>query len=303
MSLLREFLRIDADRRAGHEALRTEISHRRSRIEELAAEARRRRDEIAMLEDGLNRLAGDIARVEEEILACERKRDDQDGEASRRKAQALRAALAADAKATSQLAAEFKKLRSAFHEERERLLAQTDTGRMMENFFQIENFLKDGANPIPDAARKALAKERQDLVAKIGPLVAPPPVPDGVLRATIAYAGRDGNAPRALAALGLGPPSEPDDATDLSATLLYGAFAALCAKFGDAAPRPMRRGEAFVFEIEAPEKGSEETALELFLAIEEGLKKASAAVSVRCEVTGIFVDPRAADEVLAATSA
>jgi hypothetical protein len=297
MSLLREFLRIDADRRAGHEALGGEIAHRRGRVEQLTVEARRRRDEMAVLEEGLGRLSGDISRMEDEILELEARREDHDRDATRRRSEALRSALAADAKASAQLAADYRRLRTGFAEERDRILAQPETGRMMDNYFQIETFLKDGAHPIPDAARKALARERQELLAKVGPLVAPPPVPDGVLRATLAWSGIEDPSPRAVVALGLKAPAEPDDATDLPATLLYGAFAAAAARFGEKAPRPVRRGEAFLFEIGSPDTGAEEAALELFLTLEEGLKKAAAAVSVRCELTGVFVDPRTAAEV------
>jgi hypothetical protein len=216
---------------------------------------------------------------------------------------ALRAGLAADARASVALGADYRRLRAGFQEERDQLLAQPETGRMMDNYFQIETFLKDAAHPIPDAARHALGKERQDLLAKIGPLVAPPPVPDGVLKATLAYGAVEGSAPRAVVAVGLAPPAEPDDATDLSATLLYGAYAIAAARFGEKAPRPERHGDAFLFEIDAPAHGAEETALELFLALEEGLKKVAAAVSVRCELTGVFVDPDTAAEVLSPAAA
>src|SRR5512140_220702 len=135
MSLLREFLRIDSERRAAHESLRTEIAHRRSRIEELASEARRRRDEIAMLEDGLHRLSGDIARIEEEMLGLESRRDEHEREAARRRAEALRAALAEDEKASAKLSGDYRRLRAGFQEERDRILAQPETGRMMDNYF------------------------------------------------------------------------------------------------------------------------------------------------------------------------
>lgn len=300
MSLLKDFLRIDSDRRGAHDLLRTEATQRRSRIDELSAEAKRRRDEISMLEEGLIRLADDIARVELEILDIDRRRDDHDADARTRKADAVKARFADDRKGGEKLGADFRAMRSEFHAERERLLAQTDTGRMMDNYFQIETFLKDSGQPIPDAARKALSKERADLLARIGPLVAPPPSPDSIFRATLAYAALDGPSPRALVGIGLAEPAEPSDVTDLAATLLYGSYAAAVERLGPLVPRPERMDGVLVYDMPVTGRDPEEVALELFLAVEEGLKSAANAIAVRCEVTGVFVEPQTARAVFAA---
>ncbi|HEV8269351.1 MAG TPA: hypothetical protein VGR00_13990 [Thermoanaerobaculia bacterium] len=299
MSLLKDFLRIDADRRSAHELLKTEAFQRRGRIDELAAESKRKRDEISMLEEGLRRLADDIGRVEQEILDLESRRDSHDGEAKTRKADALKARYAADRSELAQLAQDYRRLRSDFHAERERLLSQTDTGRMMDNYFQIETFLKDTGQPIPDAARKALQRERAELVGKIGPLVAPPPSPEGIYRSTITYSVVEGEEPRAFVALGMADESSPSDATDLPATLLYGAYASVVEKFGEKAPRPSRRDGVVVFEMPAKNPAPEDTALDLFLAVEDGLKKAAAAAAVRTELTGVFVEPQIAAAMFA----
>lgn len=298
MSLLKDFLRIDADRRAAHELLRNEAAQRRARIDELSAEAKRKRDEIAMLEEGLHRLADDIVRVEQEILELDQRREAHEEEVKQRKAESIRARFEGDRMAAEKLATDFRTLRQDFHAEREKLLAQADTGRMMDNYFQIETFLKDSAHPIPDAARKALIRERGELIAKIGPLVAPPPSPDDILRATLAYTGIDGASPRAIVAMGFAEEASPSDQTDLAATLLYGAYASATELLGPAAPRPTRRDGIVRFEMEVPTGSPEEAALELFLAIEEGLKKAANAVAVRCELTGVFVEPEIARAVL-----
>jgi hypothetical protein len=299
MSLLKDFLRIDADRRGAHDLLRTEATQRRSRIDELSAEAKRRRDEISMLEEGLIRLSDDIARVEQEILDIDRRRDEHDGDARNRKVEAVRARFAEDRKSGEKLGEDFRGLRAEFHAERDRLLAQADTGRMMDNYFQIETFLKDSGQPIPDAARKALSKERTDLLARIGPLVAPPPSPDSILRATLAYAALEGPSPRALVAIGLADASEPCDVTDLAATLLYGSYAAAVEKLGSGVPRPERKDGVVVYDMPVSGRNPEEVALELFLAIEEGLKRAANAIAVRCELTGVFVEPLIAEAVFA----
>src|SRR5512142_639409 len=123
MGLLKDFLRIDADRRAAHQALRQEAQQRRLQIEELSAEAKRKRDEVGMLEDGLRRLAEDIARAEEEVLELESKREEHDRESLERKVDAVRANLEADREAGGRVADEFRSLRSEFESERERLLA------------------------------------------------------------------------------------------------------------------------------------------------------------------------------------
>ena len=61
MGLLKDFLRIDADRRSALATVRQEAQSHRLRIEELGAEARRKRDEIGMLEEELRRLAPALA--------------------------------------------------------------------------------------------------------------------------------------------------------------------------------------------------------------------------------------------------
>ena len=203
MGLLKDFLRIDADRRAAHQALRREAHARRLQIEELGAEGKRKRDEIGMLEEALRRLAEDVARTEEQLLDLESRRDEHDREAHERKVEAVRSSLGHDRADGHRIAEDFRRLRSEFETERARLLAQADTGRMMDNFFQIEAFLKDTGTPIPDAARKALQKERQDLMARIGPLVAPPPVPDEVFKATLVYSVLEDGEPSAIVAVGL----------------------------------------------------------------------------------------------------
>ncbi len=299
MGLLKDFLRIDADRRAAHQSLRQDVQRRRIQIEELSVEARRKRDEVGMLEDGLRRLAEDIARAEEEVLELEAKREEHDHEALERKIEAVRANLEADREAGGRVADEFRSLRSEFESERERLLSQADTGRMMDNFFQIETFLKDTAKPIPDAARRALAKERADLMARIGPLVAPPPTTARVFKGTIVYTVVEEDEPKALVAFGL--PEELDSsAHDLASLLLYGAYAQVVERVGPGAPRPRQDDGVVTFEQTAGLRSPDEVALELFLAVEEGLKKATASVSVPCELSGVFVEPEIAAALFAA---
>ena len=294
MGLLKDLLRIDSDRRAASEALRSDASQRRMKIDELAAESRRRRDEIQMLQQGLLRLADDLGAVEQEIVGLDAKREELEKESTARKVAAVKAALAADHAEGQRVAADFRHLRSSFHAEREQLLAQADTGRMMDNFFQIEMFLKDAGHPIPDAARRALAKERQDLLAKIGPLVAPPPSPDGVFRATLAYSGIEEGGGRALVALGLPQENADDGPADLPSLLLYGAYASTVERLGPGAPRPRRTGGTVVFETGTGSRPPEDVALDLLLAVEEGLKKAAAASSVRCELASVYVEPAVA---------
>ncbi len=300
MGLLKDFLVIDAARRSAQEALWTEGRAKRNRIAEMTGEAKRKRDEIAMLQEGLERLADELAVIEQEMVELDRKREQYEEEGKARKATAVRAVFASDRLAGARVAADFRRLRSEFQRERDRLLSQTDTGRMMDNYFQIESFLKDAGQPIPDAARKALVKERADLLAKIGPLVAPPPSPEGVLRPTLAWAGLDGAKPRAIVALGLPDECDPSDAADLPAALLYGGYASAVERFATAVASPRREGGALVFEMWVEEGLPEEKALELFLAVEEGIKKAAVAASVRCEMSGVFVEPEIAAVVFPA---
>lgn len=297
MGLLKDFLVVDAARRSAQEALRAEAERRRVRIADMTAESRRKRDEVGALEEELQRLADDLVSLEQEFLELDRKRLDLEEEARTKKAAAVRAVLSSDRLEGARLGAEFRRLRSDFQKERQHLLAQTDTGRMMDNFFQIEAFLKDTGQPIPDAARKALAKERSDLLAKIGPLVAPPPTPEGVYRATVAWAGLDGDSPRAVVALGLPDEADPPDPNDLPSALLYGGYATAVERFGTTIARPRREGGIVLLEAPVPGGSPEETALELFLTFEEGVKKAAAAVAVRCELAGVFVEPEIAAAV------
>jgi hypothetical protein len=171
---------------------------------------------------------------------------------------------------------------------------------MMDNFFQIEAFIKDTGQPIPDAARKALVKERADLLAKIGPLVAPPPSPVGIYRATVVWSGIEGKSPRAVVALGMPDECDPSDAADLPAALIYGGYAAAVGHFGATAGRPRREDGILLFDAPSPEGNPEEKALELFLAVEQGMKQAASAASVRCELTGVFVEPEIAAALFAA---
>lgn len=302
MGLLKDLLRIDADRRAASEALRADASQRRLRIEELSAESKTRRDEIQMLQQGLLRLADDLASVEHEIVGLDRKREAVEAETADRKAAAVRAVLAAEQEDGVRVAADFRALRASFHAEREKLLAQADTGRMMDNFFQIETFLKDAGHPIPDAARRALVKERQELLAKIGPLVAPPPSPDGVVRATLVYSGIDAGSGRAVVALALPDVHEADGPADLPSLLLFGAYASAVERLGAAAPKPRRSAGAVLFEAAAGGRPAEDVALDLLIAVEEGLKKSAAAASVRCELTSVFVEPDVAAAVFPAAA-
>lgn len=297
MGLLKDFLRIDADRRAALAALRQDARSRRLQIEELGAEAKRKRDEIGMLEEGLRRLAEDVAGTEEQLLAIEARREDHDRDAHERKVEAVRSSLEHDRADGHRIAEDFRKLRAEFESERTRLLSEADTGRMMDNFFQIEAFLKDTGTPIPDAARKALMKERQDLMARIGPLVAPPPVPDGVFKATIVYSALDESEPTAVVAFGLPEEAEPSGAHDLAALLLYGSYAAVVEKIGPGVPKPRREEGVVVYEQPSGSRPPDEAALDLFLAVEEGLKKAAAAAGVPCELTGVFLEPEIASAV------
>lgn len=297
MGLLKDFLRIDAERRAALAALRLEAQSRRLQIEELGAEGKRKRDEIRMIEEALGRLADDVARTEEELLDLETRREAHEREAHARKVEAVRSVLARDRAEGERIAEEFRRLRSDFETERARLLAEADTGRMMDNFFQIEAFLKDAATPIPDAARKALVKERQDLLERIGPLVAPPPAPDGVLRATVAWSAHEEGEPTALVAFGLPDEREPSGPHDLAALLLYGSYASVVEKVGPGVPRPRREYGIVVYEQPVGARASDEAALDLFLAVRDGLQKAAAAAGVPCELTGVFLEPEIASAV------
>ena len=297
MGLLKDFLRIDADRRAALAALRREAESSRLRIEELGAEAKRKRDEIGILEDELRRLAEDVARTEEQVLVVEARRDDHDREAHERKVEAVRSVLAHDRADGHRVAEEFRRLRAGFESERARLLAEADTGRMMDNFFQIEAFLKDTGTPIPDAARKALMKERQDLLARIGPLVAPPPVPDDVFKATVVYSALEEGEPSAIVALGLPDEAEPSGAHDLVALLLFGSYASVVEKVGPGVPKPRREEGIVVYEHPAGSRACDEAALELFLAVKDCVEKAASAAGVPCEVAGVFLEPEIASAV------
>ena len=270
MGLLKDFLVIDAARRSAQEALRAEAMNRRDRILQLTSEAQQQRDAMGAMERELERIAEDLVRTEQEILDLDRQRDQYEDSGRARKVAAVRAVFSSDRLDGARVAADFRRLRSDFQKERERLLAQTDTGRMMDNFFQIESFLKDTGQPIPDAARRALSKERADLLAKIGPLVAPPPSPDGILRATVAWSGLQEPAPRAIAALGLPDEGDPCDAADLPAAVLFGGYASAVERFGTVLSRPRREEGVLVFEMPVSEGAPEEKALELFLAVRRG---------------------------------
>jgi hypothetical protein len=297
MGLLKDFLRIDAERRSALAALRLEAQSRRLQIEELGDEGKRKRDEIRMIEEALHRLADDVARTEEQLLALESRRDEHEREAQERKVDAVHASLARDRADGLRIAEDFRQLRSEFETERTRLLAEADTGRMMDNFFQIEAFLKDTGTPIPDAARKALVKERQDLLARIGPLVAPPPTPDGVFKATVVYSALEEGEPAAVVAFGLPDEAEPSGAHDLATLLLFGSYASVVEKIGPGVPRPRRQDGVVVYEQPAGSRATDEAALDLFLAVREGLEKAAAAAGVSCELTGVFLEPEIASAV------
>ncbi len=297
MGLLKDFLRIEADRRGALAALRLEAQSRRFQIDEIGAEAKRKRDEVAMIEEGLRRLAEDVARTEEELLEIESRREDHDREAHERKIEAVRSSLEYDRADGHRISEDFRHLRSAFETERARLLAEADTGRMMDNFFQIEAFLKDTGTPIPDAARKALMKERQDLMGRIGPLVAPPPAPEGVFKATIVYSALEDGEPAAIVAVGLPDEAEPSGAHDLPALLLYGSYASVVEKVGPGVPRPRREEGVVIYEQPAGSRATDEAALDLFLAVKAGLEKAASAAGVPCELTGVFLEPEIASAV------
>jgi len=297
MGLLKDFLRIEADRRGALAALRLEAQSHRLQIEEIGAEAKRKRDEVAMIEEWLHRLAEDVARTEEQLLEIESRREDHDREAHERKIEAVRSSLENDRTDGHRISEDFRRLRSAFEIERARLLAEADTGRMMDNFFQIEAFLKDTGTPIPDAARKALMKERQDLMGRIGPLVAPPPAPEGVFKATVVYSALEEGEPTAVVAVGLPDEAEPSGAHDLAALLLYGSYASVVEKIGPGVPRPRREEGAVIYEQPAGSRAPDEAALDLFLAVKGGLEKAAAAAGVPCELTGVFLEPEIASAV------
>jgi hypothetical protein len=297
MGLLKDFLRIDADRRSALAALRTEAQARRLQIDELGAEGKRKRDEIGMLEEALRRLAEDVARTEAQLLDLESRRDDHDRETHERKIEAVRSSLDHDRADGHRIAEEFRQLRGAFENERSRLLAEADSGRMMDNFFQIEAFLKDTGKPIPDAARKALQKERQDLMARIGPLVAPPPAPEGVFKATVVYSVLEDGESCAVVAVGLPDEAEPNGAHDLAALLLYGSYASVVEKIGPGVPKPRREEGVVVYEQPTGSRPADEAALDLFLAVEDGLKKAASAAGVPCELNGVFLEPEIASAV------
>jgi hypothetical protein len=297
MGLLKDFLRIDAERRSALAALRLEAQSRRLQIEELGDEGKRKRDEIRMIEEALRRLAEDVARTEEQLLDLEARRDGHEREAHERKVEAVHASLSRDRADGLRIAEDFRQLRSEFETERSRLLAEADTGRMMDNFFQIEAFLKDTGTPIPDAARKALVKERQDLLARIGPLVAPPPTPDGVFRATVVYSALEVGEPTGVVAFGLPDEAEPSGAHDLAALLLYGSYASVVEKVGPGVPKPRRSDGIVIYEQPAGARAADEAALDLFLAVKSGLEKAAAAAGVASELTGVFLEPEIASAV------
>lgn len=297
MGLLKDFLRIDAERRSALTALRLEVQSRRLQIEELGAEGKRKRDEIRMIEEALRRLAEDVAQTEALILDLEARRDEHEREAHERKVDAVRGSLARDRSDGLRLAEDFRQLRAEFETERSRLLGEAETGRMMDNYFQIEAFLKDTGTPIPDAARKALVKERQDLLARIGPLVAPPPTPDGVFKATVVYSALEDGEPTAVVAFGLPDEADPSGAHDLPALLLYGSYASVVEKIGPGVPRPRREDGVVVYEQPAGSRATDDAALDLFLAVKEGLEKAAAAAGVPSELNGIFLEPEIASAV------
>ncbi|MCL4807671.1 MAG: hypothetical protein KJ062_07735 [Thermoanaerobaculia bacterium] len=297
MGLLKDFLRIDAERRSALAGLRLEVQSRRLQIEELGAEGKRKRDEIRMIEEALRRLAEDVAQTEALILDLEARRDEHDRDAHERKVEAVRASLGRDRDDGLRLAEDFRRLRSEFETERSRLLGEAETGRMMDNYFQIEAFLKDTGTPIPDAARKALVKERQDLLARIGPLVAPPPTPDGVFKANVVYSALEEGEPTAVVAFGLPDEASPSGAHDLPALLLYGSYASVVEKIGPGVPRPRRDDGVVVYEQPAGSRATDDVALELFLAVKDGLEKAAAAAGVPSELSGIFLEPEIASAV------
>ncbi len=294
MSLLKEFLLIDSDRRSAQTALRQESLHRRLRIEELSQEARRKRDEINMLEQGLSRLSSDLIRLEQEILELDQRREEYEREATERKANILSQTLEADTNDALQFIEEYRHLRANYTVQRERLQNQPDAGRLIDSYYQLERFLKDPAHPIPDAARMALQKERSDLLAKIGPLVSPPPSPQGTLKTTMIYSADDGEEPRALVAIALPRITDQSDPNDLAAALLFGAYALAIERLGPQLPAPQCLHAGFVFDLAAPADAPAEFAFELFSALEDGLKKTADTLTIRCEITGLYVEPEIA---------
>src|SRR5437773_39056 len=115
MSLLKQFLHIDSERRGALQGLRTEATQRRARIDALAAESKRKRDEINMLEEALHRLADEIARIEQEILEVDARAETNEHDAHARKVAALQETLASDRREGTRLAGDYRTLRSEFH--------------------------------------------------------------------------------------------------------------------------------------------------------------------------------------------
>lgn len=297
MPLLKDFLMIDAERRAAQQALRQDAMLRRLRIDELSQEAKQKRDEISILEQELSRLSSDLIRLEQEILDLDLRREEYEHEAVSRKAESLILSLKTESESSVRFADEFKRLRSSYYATRDRLLAMSETGRMMDNYYQLEKFLSDAAHPIPEAARAALQKERTDLMAKIGPLVTTPPSPEGILRLTIVYSAFEGRGSRALAAFGLPTPSLTPASNDVLALLVFGAYAAAVERLGNQAPAPIPAVGGTLFSFLPVSTSPAEAAFELCIALDEGLKKTASALTIRLETASLFIEPEIAEAV------
>lgn len=300
MGLLKEFLTIDAERRSAHQSLRQETLHRRLRIEELSQEARRKRDEISVLDEELARLTSDMIRLEQDILDLEQRRDEYEHEAISRKAESLVRALESEAEGAQRFADEFRRLRASYTATRDRLLSMSDTSRLLESFHQLEKFLSDTGHPIPEAARAALQKERADLLVKIGPLVQPAPIPDSVCRTTIVYSAIDGRGARALAAIGLPPPAASPASHDVLSLLMLGAYASSVERLGNVAPVPTPVAGGSLFSFVPVSSQPAESAFELCLALDEGLRKAATSLQIRIETANLFIEPEIAEAVFLA---
>ena len=104
-------------------------------------------------------------------------------------------------------------------------------------------------------------------------------------------------AASAIVAVGLPDEAEPSGSHDLAALLLYGSCAAVVEKIGPGVPKPRREEGIVVYEQPAGSRAADEAALDLFLAVKEGIEKAASAAGVSCEVVGVFLEPEIASAV------
>ena len=104
-----------------------------------------------------------------------------------------------------------------------------------------------------------------------------------------------GNAPAAAASVSA--ETKPSTSSPILTSGSTSSVASIVEKIGPGGPKPRREGGYVVYERPAGSRPPDEAALDLFLAVEEGLKKAAVAASVPCELTGVFLEPGIASAV------